>query len=443
MDSFAGRSRPRATSTAFTLFARPRTQGGDLRECGGPRDKTGRDRQWAQFDRGGRHWLRARPGDKRRRNGCADAPVPAGALCVMGSADYAGGHGQCSGVPSIRARNRDHPGSVGSGRRLLDLRPFVVRHRRSGDGRGLSNRPFTTMVRLRGIAFVRLAICHSRARDQRRSVSGLLRVVHARGLVHADVLRRRRECRVDCGGANWRWLDDGCRNLGAGVGQRPRPDRSLGVTAGRGVDATERSTAARACRSTASNRCWWRTTGFRSTWLRTRWLQACATVWRSWSSARWPRQPRLASMRSRTGWSTCRWDWSATSIRPIVFQRAAVADGESVERLIMDVLHLLQKCVTPFLLLFLWRASDVFLAAFGPEWRRRLPLCRCLALPAFVLLHTSWLDRLLDIAGRQRLALTMETSFSAVSIVTVVIALAYWHSMLPVDHRSGCRDCRL
>jgi len=120
------------------------------------------------------------------------------------------------------------------------------------------------------------------------------------------------------------------------------------------------------------------------------------------------------------------------AVRPIVFHNAAAADGESVERLIMDVLHLLQKCVMPFLLLFLWRASDVFVAAFGAEWGGASLYAVALALPAFVLLHTSWLDRLLDIAGRQRLALSMETAFSAVSIVTVVIALAYWRSMLPV-----------
>jgi O-antigen/teichoic acid export membrane protein len=123
---------------------------------------------------------------------------------------------------------------------------------------------------------------------------------------------------------------------------------------------------------------------------------------------------------------------SGNAIRPIVFRQASVGDAQSVERLVMDVLGLLEKCTVPFVLLFLWRAADIFQAAFGTEWNGAYIYAVALVLPAFVLLHTSGLDRLLDVAGRQRLALSLEASFSVISIAAVIIALSYWRSMLPV-----------
>jgi O-antigen/teichoic acid export membrane protein len=123
---------------------------------------------------------------------------------------------------------------------------------------------------------------------------------------------------------------------------------------------------------------------------------------------------------------------AGNAVRPIVFRHGVEAEPRSVERLIMDVLHLLQKCTVPVLVLFLWRASDIFHAAFGAKWGGAYVYAVALVLPAFVLLHTSGLDRLLDIAGRQRLALWMETAFSVISIATVVMALRYWKSMLAV-----------
>jgi len=123
---------------------------------------------------------------------------------------------------------------------------------------------------------------------------------------------------------------------------------------------------------------------------------------------------------------------AGNAVRPIVFRHGVKAEPRSVERLIMDVLHLLQKCTVPFLILFLWRASDLFHTAFGAKWGGAYVYAVALLLPAFVLLHTSGLDRLLDIAGRQKLAFWMETAFSVISIATVVVALRYWKSMLAV-----------
>ena len=47
---------------------------------------------------------------------------------------------------------------------------------------------------------------------------------------------------------------------------------------------------------------------------------------------------------------------TGNAIRPIVFRRASVGDVRAVERLVMDVLHLLEKCTVPFVLLFLWQS---------------------------------------------------------------------------------------
>lgn len=120
---------------------------------------------------------------------------------------------------------------------------------------------------------------------------------------------------------------------------------------------------------------------------------------------------------------------ASDGIRPVLFQRASVSERGAVEGPVVRLMLLVAGCSTPAFVLFVFHAGRLFALAFGREWTDAGEYALLLAIPGFVLLHTNWLDRLLDVAGRQRLALAMESSFSVASIAGFVIGLVGYQSV--------------
>ena len=111
------------------------------------------------------------------------------------------------------------------------------------------------------------------------------------------------------------------------------------------------------------------------------------------------------------------------SIRPVFFQKAAEAEFKTLEPAILEGLHLINRWATPFFVLFLFEASELFAIVFGKEWRDAGPYGVLLAFPAFVLLHTNWLDRGLDVLGRQKLAFQLEAFFSLLAVLFLLFGV--------------------
>jgi O-antigen/teichoic acid export membrane protein len=121
---------------------------------------------------------------------------------------------------------------------------------------------------------------------------------------------------------------------------------------------------------------------------------------------------------------------AGSAIRPVVFRRAAADAPDEVERLVSGLLDLLQRCLIPFAVVLAWRAADVFGLAFDEGWAGGHVYLLLLSAPTFVMLHTVWMDRLLDIAGRQRHAFLLELTYSAAALATVFLTLRTFGSLI-------------
>ncbi|MBI4405587.1 MAG: lipopolysaccharide biosynthesis protein [Deltaproteobacteria bacterium] len=112
------------------------------------------------------------------------------------------------------------------------------------------------------------------------------------------------------------------------------------------------------------------------------------------------------------------------SIRPVLFQKASTEESQSVLQFIEGARATLLQLSTPFVILFLFYAQDLFALIFGGQWRDGGIYAQILALPAFMFLFSDWTDRVLDVLGRQKLALKMEFVFSFLNVA--VLFLSFW-----------------
>ncbi len=104
------------------------------------------------------------------------------------------------------------------------------------------------------------------------------------------------------------------------------------------------------------------------------------------------------------------------AIRPVFFQKASVCDIRELEAPLLRGLAFINKLTLPCFVLFWCEAPQLFAWIFGEEWREASRYALILSVPAFVLLHSNWMDRGLDVLGRQKLAFQLEALFSVVSI---------------------------
>ena len=75
-----------------------------------------------------------------------------------------------------------------------------------------------------------------------------------------------------------------------------------------------------------------------------------------------------------------------------------------------------------FMLGFLF-TEPLFAVIFGPRWQEAGRFAVILIVPSLVKTMTVWLDRIYDITGRQRLAMTIEIAYGAVAIATMYLAM--------------------
>ncbi len=112
-------------------------------------------------------------------------------------------------------------------------------------------------------------------------------------------------------------------------------------------------------------------------------------------------------------------------IRPVLFQKATRAVRlVDVEPFVTRLLVMLVLCLTPAMVAFQFLAPEVFQVLGGGGWNNSVPFARILLVPSFLLLLTGWLDRLLDVTGRQDLALKYEVGFSLFSLLLFWVGLA-------------------
>ena len=120
----------------------------------------------------------------------------------------------------------------------------------------------------------------------------------------------------------------------------------------------------------------------------------------------------------------------SNGIRPVVYQRAASSTSSGLQSLVDTVLNVLTIVCLPFLVLFLFHAVTAFEFFFGSEWRGAAGMAMVLSIHSFFCLHRSWMDRLLDSKGRQKLALQLETVFGILSLVSFSLGILIFGNVL-------------
>ncbi|MEI9997273.1 MAG: oligosaccharide flippase family protein [Rhizomicrobium sp.] len=113
-----------------------------------------------------------------------------------------------------------------------------------------------------------------------------------------------------------------------------------------------------------------------------------------------------------------------TSLSQAFYRRAAgKLHDPVVHGLVRRVLLALVLLAGPLFILTAFDMPGIFAFVFGAAWREAGRYGAWLALAAFAMSLTFWLDRVFEMQGRQRLALVLETAFNLVCLPLLALVL--------------------
>lgn len=112
----------------------------------------------------------------------------------------------------------------------------------------------------------------------------------------------------------------------------------------------------------------------------------------------------------------------SSALRPVFFRYSASAGKDEIGLLIGNVMGWLVILVIPGTVYFLCYPDYLIGLIFGQKWTEASSYVVILTIASFPLLFGNWMDRFLDVLGKQRVAFFMEVAFSvlAVSIMSTV-----------------------
>jgi lipopolysaccharide exporter len=121
----------------------------------------------------------------------------------------------------------------------------------------------------------------------------------------------------------------------------------------------------------------------------------------------------------------------ATSMSQVFYEKAAteIRYGR-LEGFVNRILRIQTVLGTPILIFFVFEADLLFGRFLGAQWKAAGSYAVLLAFAAYMYLLTSWLDRLFDVVGRQRLALILECGGNAASLAALTLTLVFTHNSL-------------
>jgi len=119
------------------------------------------------------------------------------------------------------------------------------------------------------------------------------------------------------------------------------------------------------------------------------------------------------------------------SMNQVFYEKAATEmKAGRLEPFVSRVIKLQIALGTPLLVYFMFEAPLLFRIALGPVWATAGAYAALLSVSGFVDFVTSWMDRIFDVKGRQRLALIWEIVRDA--IVIGCFAVTLWGSHSPL-----------
>ena len=114
----------------------------------------------------------------------------------------------------------------------------------------------------------------------------------------------------------------------------------------------------------------------------------------------------------------------ASSMNEVFYEKAATElKHGTLEKFVTRLLRIQVVLAAPWLVLTALDAKLVFGLVLGPKWAPAASYASVLAFASFMYFLTSWLDRLFDIRGHQRLSLLLESTGNFLSLGGLTVAL--------------------
>jgi O-antigen/teichoic acid export membrane protein len=114
----------------------------------------------------------------------------------------------------------------------------------------------------------------------------------------------------------------------------------------------------------------------------------------------------------------------SASLSQVFYKEAAVSIGTpEFKQLTLKFLRYLAAGLAPFFVLGWFWAPEVFKIVFGAQWREAGVYASALMPIGYLSLFTSWPERVFEVRGKQRLSLTIQATFDAVTVAVVGFAL--------------------
>jgi O-antigen/teichoic acid export membrane protein len=114
----------------------------------------------------------------------------------------------------------------------------------------------------------------------------------------------------------------------------------------------------------------------------------------------------------------------SASMNQAFYPRLARKIGsETLEPFVLRSLRVMVLAATPLLVLFIFHGRTMLTLLLGSRWENCGDYAVYLACPSFMLFLTSWLDRVYDVLGRQRLAVLLQVSSDICSVGLLYLTL--------------------
>ena len=114
------------------------------------------------------------------------------------------------------------------------------------------------------------------------------------------------------------------------------------------------------------------------------------------------------------------------SMNQVFYEKAArESDTVRLQNFVDRVLYIQVVLMTPMLVLAAFEAKLLFVTFFGARWAMSGQFASWLAFAGYMYFLSSWLDRLFDIQGRQRLSLALEIGGNLMSLGALAAALYF------------------
>ena len=112
------------------------------------------------------------------------------------------------------------------------------------------------------------------------------------------------------------------------------------------------------------------------------------------------------------------------SLSKVIFPKLSKHLASSItHRLITNLQYIIVIISVPWATFFVFYTSELFGILLGPEWKNAGKYAAWLTGPSMILLFTAWLNRVYDVAGKQKLEFALQLTYSVILFASIFYSL--------------------